>query len=326
MKTLYLMLYHVTSSIGWISNTFNPIFCTSTGTIWFPNQSNSQRNRFLADQLAAESARKGAVVEATNSKQALSWSRFTTYLQSIGIFDPYLTTFPKDHQHRILGAFGQVIRESRFHTKQHHPCKSESVRAAMDHVAQAYRLANRPDPRLDIDGKPAFILQWQLKGYKNTDPPEKQQVAITASVLREFYKLSLSTIDKAQCELFIGAFFFAMRSYEYLKVSGTRKTKILCLRNIRFFKGKRLLKHSDPLLHLADTISITFEYQKWDIKNDIITHHKTVDPLLCPVKIWSRIIRRITAYPSLGPTTMVNTFISKDNKTHLFPDLNFFLG
>lgn len=52
---------------------------------------------------------------------------------------------------------------------------------------------------------------------------EKQQVAVTGSILRQFHRSSISPMDLALCELFIGAFFFAMRSCEYLKVSGKEK-------------------------------------------------------------------------------------------------------
>jgi hypothetical protein len=119
-------------------------------------------------------------------------------------------------------------------------------------------------------------------------------------------------MDKSLCELFIGAFFFAMRSCKYIKVSGTRKTKLLSLKNIRFFKGKKLLQHNDKFLHLADTVSITFELQKRDTKNDTITHHRTSDPLLCPVKIWSRTVKRINSYPNSNQDTTVNTFMKQD--------------
>ncbi len=95
------------------------------------------------------------------------------------------------------------------------------------------------------------------------------------------------------CDLFIGAFFFAMRSCEYLSVSGTRRTKLLKLKNIRFFKNRKELDHIDKLLHEADTVSITFEFQKKDTKNDTITQHKSTDTLLCPVKVWARIIKRL---------------------------------
>jgi hypothetical protein len=102
-------------------------------------------------------------------------------------------------------------------------------------------------------------------------------------------------MDKAMCELFIGT-----------------KTKLICIKNIRFFRGKRNLPHSDKLLHLADSISITFEQQKRDTKNDIITHHKTGDKLLCPVKIWCKIIRRIISYTSSSADTPVNVFCLPD--------------
>jgi len=115
-------------------------------------------------------------------------------------------------------------------------------------------------------------------------------------------------MDKARCELFIGAFFFAMRSCEYVHVQGKRKTKLLCIRNIRFFQGKRLVKHSDPFLHLASSVSITFEDQKRGSKGDTITHHRTTDPVLCPVKIWAKVVSRILSYDSSTPDTPVNTF------------------
>jgi hypothetical protein len=125
-------------------------------------------------------------------------------------------------------------------------------------------------------------------------------------------------MDKTICELFIGAFFFAMRSCEYLKVSAEHKTKLICIRNIRFFLGKRQLLHSDKLLHLADSVSITFEQQKRDSKNDIITHHRSKDKLLCPVKIWCKIIRRLLSYTSSNQDTPVNTFLLPTGKLHYF--------
>jgi hypothetical protein len=76
------------------------------------NQTTTQRNILLADLLAAESTRKGAVVEGTNAKFSLAWKRYKTYLNSIGItHDCYLDNFSRDKTHKILGAFCQAIRE-----------------------------------------------------------------------------------------------------------------------------------------------------------------------------------------------------------------------
>jgi hypothetical protein len=232
------------------------------------------------------------VVKGTNAKQIRAWNRYRQYLLSIGLEgDLYLDELSRGTKHKILSAFAQAVREGRFSPRHFKNIKSESVHATLDCVAQTYKLADRADPRLDKDGKLAFILQRQLRGYSSVDSPETLQVAITTSILRKFYCLSISAADKALCELFIGAFFFAMRSCEYVKVSGTRKTKILALRNIRFLKGRRTISHSDPLIHLSDCVSITFELQKRDTKNDTITLHRSSDPILCPVKIWAKIIR-----------------------------------
>jgi hypothetical protein len=153
---------------------------------------------------------------------------------------------------------------------------------------------------------------------------QKKTIAISGSVLCEFYRLSLSCIDKARCELFLSAFFFAMRSCEYFTVSGKRKTKLLCIKNIRFFRGRRPINHADPHLHLSTAVSITFEEQKRGTKSDTITHHCTSDPLLCPVKIWCKIVRRISSYPASSQDTTVNVFRLESGAIHKFSGRDLF--
>jgi hypothetical protein len=233
-----------------------------------------------------ESAAQGAVVQGTNVKQTRTWNRFKYYLLSIGTKDDAdLNNFSRTQKHKILGAFAHSIRSGRYGIKPARDVKSESVCISLDGVAQAFKLADSADPRLDIGGGLVFFLQRQLRGYATVYPPPSPQVAITATVLQEFYKLSISSYDTALCKLFMGAFFFAMRSCEYVQVSGTRKTKILAVRNTSFYKGKKLLNHHDPFLHFADCALICFELQKKGSKDDIITHHKSDIILLCPVKV-----------------------------------------
>ncbi len=121
--------------------------------------------------------------------------------------------------------------------------------------------------------------------------------------------MATTKLEKAMCDLFIGAFFFAMRSCEYLNVSGKRKTKILTINNIRFFKNKKELNHSNSKLNQASTVSITFKFQKKDTKNDTITQHRSKDTILCPVKIWAKIIQRLLSYPNTNKHTQVNTYM-----------------
>jgi hypothetical protein len=53
----------------------------------------------------------------------------------------------------------------------------------------------------------------------------------------------LSSFDKALCELFIGAFSFAMGPCEYIQMTGPRRTKLLNIQNISFYKGREVLNH-----------------------------------------------------------------------------------
>jgi len=126
-----------------------------------------------------------------------------------------------------------------------------------------------------------------------------------------------STIENiAIAQLAIGAFFFAMRSCEYLRTNiaeEKRRTKTLRVRNIRFFRKGRLVPHTHRSLALADTVSITFEFQKSDERHETITMHRSGDTVLCPVRAWAAIVRRILSYPGTTSDTNVNT-IFVDNK------------
>jgi hypothetical protein len=86
--------------------------------------------------------------------------------------------------------------------------------------------------------------------------------------MHTFYTNSVSPFSKALCELFIGADFFAMRSC--IRVAGTRKTKLMQIKNIKFFRRHTSSPFNDPLLYIADCVSITFEHLKCNIKKDII--------------------------------------------------------
>jgi hypothetical protein len=78
------------------------------------------------------------------------------------------------------------------------------------------------------------------------------------------------------------------------------------------------MQHKDPLLHLADCFSITFKQQKRDTKDDVITQHRSIDSLLCPVKIWSKITRCLNSYPDSNPDTPINSFLHSNSMKHKF--------
>lgn len=102
-------------------------------------------------------------------------------------------------------------------------------------------------------------------------------------------------------ELATGVFFFAMRSRKYFTVAGERKTKLLCLRNIRFFHHGREIKYNDPLLSVSNYVAIIFENQKNGERIDTITMHSACDLILCPVVAWAKIVRRVSNIPGGSP-------------------------
>jgi hypothetical protein len=114
-------------------------------------------------------------------------------------------------------------------------------------------------------------------------------------------------------DLVAAAHFWAMRSCEYLKVSKPeqQQTKQLCLRNIAFIKNREFIDHSSPNLHLADCVSVTFERQKNNRKSDTVTQWKTADPILCPVKIWASIVRRILSYKGTTKNSPVSLILHR---------------
>ena len=165
-----------------------------------------------------------------------------------------------------------------------------TVRTAVDNVSQAFRDFDHPDPRYDEEGRTSRLLQMQYKCYKEQDPSEKHQKAIPFSVIRQMNIQAISDLDSAIATICTGAIFFCMRSCEYSKAQAQddRKTKLLCLRNFRFFANNKELDQKKDDISSASLISITFEDQKNREKNESINLHKTSDKTLCPVKSWAK--------------------------------------
>lgn len=92
-----------------------------------------------------------------------------------------------------------------------------------------------------------------------------------ARVLRRLIERAVTEKDRHVADLIGGAFFYACRSCEYSSVQGERKTRIVEVGNIQFYKGRRELSHLDLLLADADTVTITFVLQKNNVKYDSIT-------------------------------------------------------
>jgi hypothetical protein len=98
-----------------------------------------------------------------------------------------------------------------------------------------------------------------------------------------------------------------VRSCEYLKVLGKRKTKLLLLEDIQFHVANREINHGSPEIFDSDTVIITFKDQKNGELMQRRTAWRTNNPILSPVNAWASIVSRIMSYPGCDKKTSVNT-------------------
>ena len=201
-----------------------------------------------------------------------------------------------------------AVRQGRFSRPRDAPLAESTVSDTLNHVAAVFRENGHDDPKRDAERNVARLLRRQLRSYKKDDPKEVQQKALPVCVLRLILSSNSTEIRQAMGELAGAAHFWAMRSCEYAKVpkAEQRQTKQLCIRNIVFIKDGESIEHKSLSLHLADCVSVTFERQKNDRKADTVTQWRTSDELLCPVKIWASLIRRINSYKGASKDSPVS--------------------
>jgi hypothetical protein len=225
--------------------------------------------------------------------------------------NPFLDDLDPFSRTRIIGAFADAYWLGRFSpTAGTNPRASGTCRDAVDAVAEAYRSNGRCSPCHNSSGKFSKFLLGQLKGYKNSDPSARPPKALTLSILRELARNDDGPLNRATHQLARGAFFFAMRSCEYLTITGGRRTKRLRLGNLQFLWNKRTVQLDDPFLALCDTISITFEFQKNEERDKTVVMHCSGDPLLCPIRAWAAVIMCILSYPGTSATTYLNAYLT----------------
>ena len=91
-----------------------------------------------------------------------------------------------------MSAFAQDMREATFTNRNKDELVEGTVSSTLSYVAQEFMSNNRPDPRLDADGKTCFILQEQFRGYRNQDGTKLKQKALPMTVLRKMLELAVS--------------------------------------------------------------------------------------------------------------------------------------
>ena len=263
----------------------------------------------MADLTAAALAHERAVTGGTHDSEFRSWKRWEKYCASVGCTDLFMDRLSRQERILMLGAFGMAVREGRFSGERHGVLAEGTVRGTISNVVQTFRATGRQNPTKDGDFELSILLSRQLRALKNEDPKQQQQKTLPFIVLDEVAKRSSTELEIALAQLSIGAAFFACRSCEYSKVpkGDERRTKLLCLRNVRLFRDRRLISTPFTDLESADSVAITFEMQKNDEKHNTVIHGRTDDPTLCPVLQWGRLVNRILSYPGTSQDTQVCT-------------------
>jgi hypothetical protein len=128
----------------------------------------------------------------------------------------------------------------------------------------------QPSKNMDTQTQPSMktgnLHLFYSKNFgcsKTWTQQKKHQAAIQISTISQINKRSSSELEQAIGQLVTFAIFFAMQSYEYLKVHPPKQqhAEIVRLCNIHFFQGAKQLGHDHPKLEYADCVSVTFKRQ-----------------------------------------------------------------
>jgi hypothetical protein len=212
-----------------------------------------------------------------------------------------------------------AMREARFSGPSYVQLANGSIKSSIAHVCQTFREHSQPNPSLDDNGKPGFLLQWELKAFKKEDLAKNHQKAIPMSVISTLAKQQISKLNQAIVQLTGLGIFFAFCSCKYLNVSKSEKRQMeqLHLRNICFLKDGEVIQHTHPDLEFPDCVSITFQHQKRDDKNDTITQEPSGDSVLCPMQFAAGLVWRIWSYKGTDSNTHVSAYISNGELAHV---------
>ena len=153
--------------------------------------------------------------------------------------------------------------------------------------------------REDFGGHGGLIepLSALFKAFEAKDPPPDCQAAVTPDLLRAMDGLACKSGEVAEhtSDLTIGAYFFAMRSCEFVWTRKRGRTRLLTLGNVTFrAANKQLISPRDPELESrAAYVTICFVDQKNGKKREKRTQGRSGKSRFCPVLAWIRVVTRL---------------------------------
>ena len=136
------------------------------------------------------------VQQGTHEKQHRAWRQWKEYLGSIGIkSNDFLENFSREQRHSLIRAFALAVREARFLISAHDPLVASTVSGTIQCLCMTVKENGYPNLTLDKDGQFAFILQRELRSFKNLDLPDKHQAAVPMSVISLINKQNSSELE-----------------------------------------------------------------------------------------------------------------------------------
>ena len=257
--------------------------------------------------------------EGSHEKQDRVLRRWRGFCTRAG-FDPDLTQYTPEQRELVTRTFLTCYRTATWdedgrpsgHRRQ--AVAVSTIREAAGHLATTFRNRFLPSPVHQPD-RPILLpsIRALLKAFDNVDPPPNRQKAVTPRLLRGMHaraaKFGRDSLEAVVSDLAILAFFFAMRSCEFVSVPIPGRTKLLSVRSLQFWDSNHrpLPYNSTKLASQATRISVTFTHQKNAIKNDTRTQERTGDPILCPLRAATSIISRLRrSFERVTPSTPLN--------------------
>jgi hypothetical protein len=146
-------------------------------------------NHFSHWRAAAAIAQHKALADSTHAKRDSSWRRYECFLELIGgRLDPFLRQLGRREQLETFACFAAALGEGRLDAQRTSTdctrASAGTVRAALNGVAQAYRLNQFESPIHDGRGRLEPILALQLRENADADPEVRQQQALPLEVLQ----------------------------------------------------------------------------------------------------------------------------------------------
>ena len=213
--------------------------------------------------------------ESSHERCDRTWRRWKSFCQKqcLGL-SPFLIGVSTRECILLFKGFFEMLRAGRFKVSgefcglRQKPMVGATLRAARGSLSSTFKHHLWWSPLHSPTNQNELLpeIKLQFRAFKNSDPPEQQQRAISPKFLRTLDEMGSRNIQNSArdhaIDLLIGGYFFACRICEIAKTQILGRTKKCRLRNIEFRDKRRRIICFGPNILEAHLITITFEDQK----------------------------------------------------------------